>query len=138
MAPSAWLKRLCSAPGKTRKVKPSWWMKRRRWKGRLAIGAASSGSARMKPWTGSRIESTRRVGSAGLDAARSSGSVQPAVGGEVAERLEPREHLLAAAQDRQHGEAAVGQRLLQQQLLAQCRHVEVGGDAVDQLLEEGA
>src|SRR5258708_36767188 len=119
MAPSAWLKRLCSAPGKNRKVRPSWWMKRSRWKGRLAISAASSGSARMNPWTGSRIESTRggRLSRARRGAA-SGTLVQPAVGGEVAERLQPREHLLAAAQDRQHREAAVGQRLLQQQLLA--------------------
>src|SRR5258708_21734327 len=126
MAPRAWLKRLCSAPGKTRNVKPSWWMNRSRWKGRLAISAASSGSARMKPWTGSRIESTRAAAGA---------SVQLIVGGEVAEGPQPIDHQLPAAQDRQHRQPAVGQRLLQQRLLAQRRHVEISGDAADQLLE---
>src|SRR5258707_1558205 len=101
-------------------------MNRSRWKGRLAISAASSGSARMKPWTGSRIESTRAAAGA---------SVQLIVGGEMAEGPQPVDHQLPAAQDRQHRQPAVGQRLLQQRLLAQRRHVEIGGDAVDQLLE---
>src|SRR5687768_427642 len=121
MAPITWLKRLCSAPGKTRKVKPSWWMKRRRWTGRLLISAVSSSSARMKPWTGSRIDSTR--------------SVLLVAACEVAPGAQQLEDLVAVAQDGEDREAPFRQGLLQQLELAQGRQVEPRRDAVDQLLE---
>src|SRR5437763_127172 len=125
MAPITWPKRLCSAPGKTRKVKPSWWMKRRGWAGRLSISAVSSGSARTKPWTGSRMDSTGGA------------SVALGVGPPAAEGAEHVDHLLAGAEDRQHGEPALGERLGEELELAHQRHVHAGGDAVDQLLEGG-
>src|SRR6202035_1726602 len=126
MAPSAWLKRLCSAPGKTRKVSPSWWMKRRRWTGRLAISAASSESARMKPWMGSRIDSTGRAAL----------SVGVGLRGQVTEGAEEGEELPAALQDREERERAFGERLGQELQLAKGGEVEAGGDPVDQLLED--
>src|SRR5262245_47208912 len=63
MAPSAWLKRLCSAPGKTKNIIPSWRIERSRCSGRVSMSARSSASARTNPCTGSRIDSilTRAV-----------------------------------------------------------------------------
>src|SRR5215470_11681311 len=112
MAPRAWLKRLCSAPGKTRKVRPSWWMKRRRWSGRLPTSAASSGSARMKPWTGSRSEST---------GGGTRGSVERGARGEVPVGAQQVDDLPAAAQDLKHRKPALGQGLGEQLELARRR-----------------
>src|SRR4028119_637194 len=130
MAPSTWLNRLCSAPGKTRKAKPSWWMKRSRCTGRLLISAASSGSARMNPWTGSRSESAmfdedddgEVVGKGSRKRGR---SVQVRAAGEVAVRAQQVDHLLPAAQDRQDGQAALRQRLDEELELAQGRQVDL-------------
>src|SRR5215211_5329017 len=110
MAPTTWLKRLCSAPGKTRNVKPSWWMKRRRCTGRLLISAVSSSSARMNPWTGSRMDSTR--------------SVLLVTGREVAPGAQQLEDLVAVAQDGEDRETPIRQGLLQQFQLAQGWQVE--------------
>src|SRR6266545_2199241 len=128
MAPSTWLKRLCSAPGKTRNAKPSWWMKRSRCTGRLLISADSRASARMNPWTGSRSDS-------GAVSASGKGSVQARPVGQVPEGAQDVHHLFAAAQDRQDGQPALRQRLDQELELAEHGHVELGGDAIDQLLE---
>src|SRR6185436_19269261 len=57
MAPRAWLKRLCSAPGKTKNIIPSWRIERSRCSGRVSMSARSSASARTNPCTGSRMES---------------------------------------------------------------------------------
>src|SRR5215210_252976 len=121
MAPITWLKRLCSAPGKTRKVKPSWWMKRSRWTGRLLISAVSRASARMNPWTGSRMDSKLVV--------------VVVAAGEVPPGAQEVQDLLAVAEDRQDGETALRQGLLQELELAQGGQVEPRGDAVDQLFE---
>src|SRR5947209_17405569 len=127
MAPSAWLKRLCSAPGKTRKVKPSWWIWRRRWSGRLATSAVSRASARMKPWMGSRSESKRRRGIRKARKSRKSRKSRGSRGSDLAGRLVPvglpgegaigaehADHLHAALQDGDERERAVGERLGQE------------------------
>src|SRR4051812_16943283 len=126
MAPTTWPKRLCSAPGKTRKVKPSWWMKRSRCTGRLLTSAVSSGSARTKPWTGSRMDSTRGRQSFPFR----DQSIAPWVGAPAAEGAQHVEDLFAAAQDREHREPPLGERLGEELELAHRRHVHAGGDAV--------
>src|SRR5688500_4652413 len=129
MAPRAWLKRLCSAPGKTKNIIPSWRIERSRCSGRVSISARSSASARTNPWTGSRMESIL----AGI--ALSRGSIILGRDHQVPIRPQQLDELGAAAQDGGDLGGAVEERQRQQLDLAQRRHVERRCGAVDQLLE---
>src|SRR5262245_61256325 len=125
MAPRTWLKRLCSAPGKTKNIIPSWRIERSRCSGRVSMSARSSASARTNPWTGSRMESilagTRRsLILLGRDH-------QMPIGPQQLDELRP------TSQDAGDLGGAVEERQRQQLDLAQRRHVERRGGAVDEL-----
>src|SRR5687767_5662367 len=132
MAPSAWLNRLCSAPGKTKNIIPSWRIHRSRCIGRVAISADSRASARTKPCTGSRRESIEARSAEWLSSVGFGGS------GEVAVRAQQGDQLDVAAQDAGDLHRALGQRQGEQLELSQLGDVERGGGAVDQLLERRA
>src|ERR1051325_531053 len=130
MAPRAWLKRVRSAPGKTKNIMPSWRIERSRCSGRVSISARSSASARTNPWTGSRMESMRPAGMR-----IKSESIVLGGDGEVAIRPQQLDELRAAAQDAGDLGGAVRERQRQQHDLARRRPVEPSGCSVDQLLE---
>src|SRR5687768_8447258 len=99
-------------------------MWRSRCTGRLFISAASSRSARVKPWTGSRSESS------GGDCL-----VAPVLAGQVPERPQEVEPPAAGAQYPQQVGGALRQALDQQLQLAARRQVELGRQPIDQLFE---
>ena len=129
MAPRTWLKRLCSA-GEDEEGQAELWIERSLCTARLPTSAASSGSARTKPCTGSRNESTRGVygETVGTTASR---SVLVGLAGEVPVGAQEVDDLAAAAEDGEQRQGALGDGLGQQVELAQHRQVELDGNAVD-------
>src|SRR5687767_6938805 len=99
-------------------------MCRSRCTGRLLISAASSRSARMKPWTGSRSESS------GGDCL-----VAVVLAGQMPEGPQQVEHPPSGAQYPQQVGRALRQALDQQLQLAARRQVELGRQPIDQLLQ---